>query len=597
MALLFTTRPHPRLSRHGPGGRYHLGAHAAPLWALLLLAAVPAAACYSVVVGRAASTDGSVLLGHNEQNGGSQYPSLRAIPPLRHDPGTEVQLRAGGRLPEVPETHGFIWSELPGLAFSDAYMNEWGVAVVSDGCPTRETRRDLTDGGIGYLLRRLVVQRARTVRQGVHLAGQLVEQLGYSASGRTLVIAGPREAWLVSLVQGRHWVARRVPDDGVVLLPNVHIITDVDLADTLNCLGSPDVIDYAVERGWYDPDSGRPFSFRAAYNRSDGVDSRQRVGQQLVLGHSNPPLVHGQLPFAVFPGHRLGVEDVIAILRNHQASPALCSTSTQEGSVFQLRADLPPAFGCVYWRAAAQPCSGLLVPWYAGITRTPADYYHAVPLPEVLTVAHHFSASAASAGSAWSTFKGLQDAVNRDLATALDSVRTVQAAFEHALFQAQPGIEAHALGQYAADPVAARDFLTRYSADVAARALALTAQMWDAIQHGDAMPTAIAESPSSAEDRSASPDAFLLGAAYPNPFNHQVRIPYRLPVPGPVELLVYDLAGQRLRRLVSGPRGAGSHVATWDGRDQSGVRVATGPYILRLRTSAGQHSGRILLLR
>ena len=575
----------------------HWGLHWGLTWALLLLAAAPALACFSVVVGRDASTSGAVLLGHNEQNGGAQYPNLRVIPPLSHAPGATVTLRAGGRVAQVAQTHGFIWSELPAREFSDSYMNEWGVAVVSDGCPTREYRADLTDGGIGYMLRRLVAERARTAREGVHLAGQLVEQVGYSASGRTLVIAGPREAWLMSLVKGRRWVARRVPDDGVVLLPNVHIITAVDLADTLNYLGSPDVIDYAVERGWHDPDSGRPFSFRAAYNSSDGIDARQRQGQRLVLGVSSPPLVDGQLPFAVIPQRRLGVADVIAILRDHGSSGALCSASTQEGSVFELRADLPPAVGCVYWRAAAEPCTGLLVPWYAGITATPPEYFHDVPPIKALTAAYHFSSSAMVTGSAWSASLRLQNVVNGVGGAARDSVRAVQEAFESGLFRAQPGIEARALALHDADATTVRDFLTAYSADVAARALALTAQMRAAIQATQPMPTAVTEPASSAADVACTPSAFALGAAYPNPFNHQVHIPYRLSEPGPVELMVYDLTGQRLARLVSGPRAAGDHVAAWDGRDQRGRPVATGTYFLHLRTETGQLNGRVLLLR
>jgi dipeptidase len=597
MFLLTTAHLITCLSGPGSGRPCSLTIRAVGLGVFLLLLVVPAAPCNTIIVGRAVSTDGAILLGHNEQNAGFQYPSLRAIPPLRHDSGTEVRLQAGGRLPEVAQTHGFIWSELPGKQFSDVYMNQWGVTVFSDGCPTRETRRDLTDGGIGYMLRRLVIQRARTARQGVHLAGQLVEQFGYSASGRTLVIAGPQEAWLLSLVQGRHWVARRVPDDGVVVLPNVHIITEVDLADTLNYLGSPNVIDYAIERGWYDPASGRPFSFRAAYNSSDGIDPRQRVGQQLVLDIANPPLVDGQLPFAVFPNRRFAVNDVITFLRSHEVSPSLCSPITQEGSVFQLRADLPPALGCVYWRAVAEPCAGLLVPWYAGITQTPADFYHHVPLPMVLTAAHHFSTSASSSGSAWSTFKRLQYAVNRELRIGRDSVQAMQVTFESALLQAQSGIEADALGRHAVDPLDAGEFLTRYSAEVAARALSLAEQMRDAILYGDLIPTAIAESPGVSGAALTAPATFLLGDAYPNPFNHQVRIPYLLSTAGPVELAVYDLVGQRLRGLISGPRDAGFHVVTWDGRDRHDTRVATGAYILRLRTSAGQQSRRVLLLR
>jgi len=349
-------------------------------------------------------------------------------------------------------------------------------------CSTREDRPDLTDGGIGYQLRRIVAQRSRTAREGVHLAGQLVEQFGYSATGRTMVIAGPREAWLVSLVQGRHWVARRVPDDGVVLLPNVHIITQVDLGDTLNYLGSPDIVDYAVARGWYDPDSGQPFSFRAAYNHRERLDPRQWRGQQIVLGVADPPLVDGQLPFAVRPGQPLGIGDVAAILRDREGERPLRREETQEIAIFQLRGHLPPAIGCVYWRAATEPCTGLLVPWYAGITQTPEDQFHAVPLPEVLTTAYHFSPAAEVAGAAWSTFIGLQKAVNAGPPAAMDSMRAAQEGFEGSLLRVQSGVEARALMIHAQDPASASEYLTRYSADVSARAQTLAEMVRKAVQ-------------------------------------------------------------------------------------------------------------------
>jgi len=217
------------------------------------------------------------------------------VPRMRHGPGEVVRLLRGGVLPEVGETYSFIWSEIPGMEFSDTYINEWGVAVASNYCPTREdsyeelvARGEIVDGGIGYMLRRLVIQRARTAREGVRLAGELIEKFGYTDSGRTLVIADPNEAWLLSIVRGKHWVARRVPDDEVALLPNLHIICEVDLSDTNNFMGSPDIVDYAVRRGWFEPDEGRPFSFRRAYNRSDARDPRQELGQFLVTGRWPP---------------------------------------------------------------------------------------------------------------------------------------------------------------------------------------------------------------------------------------------------------------------------------------------------------------------
>jgi dipeptidase len=340
--------------------------------------------CFAVIVGSRASADGSVLVGHNEQNDGRRVLNFRRSPRQRFAEGAIVQLRRGGTLPQVRETYAFLWSENPGLEFSDSYLNEWGVAIVSDGCPTREdsyeallARGEIRSGGIGYMLRRLVAERARTSREGVQLAGGLIERFGYVDSGRTYVIADPKEAWLLSVVRGRRWVAQRVPDDAVVVLPNVHIIAEVNLEDRDNFLSSPDLIDYAIQRGWFDPKGGERFCFREVYgaSRDDPPDPRQQRGQQMVTGRSVGWPPEKPLPFAVRPARKLTVADVIEVLRDRDSSPPISHPLTQEAAVFQLRAGLPREVGCIYWRTTCEPSTSVLTPWYAGITETPQCYY------------------------------------------------------------------------------------------------------------------------------------------------------------------------------------------------------------------------------
>ncbi|MCU0872602.1 MAG: hypothetical protein MUE50_09690 [Pirellulaceae bacterium] len=106
---------------------------------VLALIAVPAGpACDAVVVGRLASADGSVLLGHNEENALDRVLEFRKIPRQRPAADAKVDLGRGGQLDSVPETSAFLWSENPGLEYSDGYLNEWGVAVASIQCMTRE---------------------------------------------------------------------------------------------------------------------------------------------------------------------------------------------------------------------------------------------------------------------------------------------------------------------------------------------------------------------------------------------------------------------------------------------------------------------------
>lgn len=434
--------------------------------------------CYAVVVGKDASTDGAVLLGHNEQNYGQRFLNFRKVPRIEHKAGEIVKLQDGAEVPQVKESYAFLWSENPGLAFSDGYLNEWGVAVVSDGCPDRgedlqklEADGQIVKGGISSMLRRLVAERAKTARDGVQIAGDLIEQVGYPSS-RTLVIADPREAWLLSMSRGKHWVAQRVPDDGVVLVPNVYVIDKVDLKDKSNFLGSPDLIEHAIRKRWYNRANGEEFNFSKAYGQKQKrlMDERQWRGQCLVTGKDIQKEPDRKLPFSVKPAHKLSVSDVISILRFH-GEGSLCNNATQEAAVFQLRQNMLVDIGCIYWRCSGEPCCSILTPWYCGITETPREYYKAVDVKENLTLEYHFSKSPEKfrpdAGMAWWVFKGLQDKVNADYHSRIGIVRAACDKFEAKVFAAQPAIEKKAMDLYRSDKPAARRYLTDYSTAIA----------------------------------------------------------------------------------------------------------------------------------
>lgn len=441
--------------------------------------------CYAIVAGKGASVDGSVLVGHNEQNGGSRFLNFRKVPRVRHKDGEVVKLTSGGHVPQVKGTFAFLWSENPGCPFSDGYLNEWGVAVVSNYCPARG---QLVRGGIGYMLRRLLAERAKTARQAVNIAAALIEKLGHTGT-QTLVIADPKEAWLLATLGGKRWLARRVGDDQVVLLPNVHITQEVDLKDASNVLGSSGLVRYASANGWYEPAKGKAFDFCEAFAppRRRRLDLRQWRGQCVVTGEKIKLGPDRQLPFSVTPRRKLAVRDVIDLLRQHGRG-AICTRSTQEASVFQLRGHLPAGVGCIYWRTSAEPCTSVLTPWYAGITATPRQYCKQVELTRHLTLEHHFS----QAGSmfkpdpkhAWWTFKALQNLVRRDRTRRGTIVRAVWDEFEAKLFRDQPAIEKKAINLYAKDKAAAREYLTDYSRNTALRALGEAQKLIDRLKSG-----------------------------------------------------------------------------------------------------------------
>jgi hypothetical protein len=99
------------------------------------------------------------------------------------------------------------------------------------------------------------------------------------------------------------------------------------------------------------------------------------------------------------------------------------------------------------------------------------------------------------------------------------------------------------------------------------------------------------------EDYQARPDAFALEQNYPNPFNSETVIRYTLPRETTVDLVVYDMVGQEVARLVYGRRAAGIHTVTWDGLDDADRKLATGMYMYRLQAGDQTSSRKLLLLR
>ena len=78
------------------------------------------------------------------------------------------------------------------------------------------------------------------------------------------------------------------------------------------------------------------------------------------------------------------------------------------------------------------------------------------------------------------------------------------------------------------------------------------------------------------------PESLILHPAYPNPFNAFTTIRYDLPFAGRAKLCIYDVMGQRIRRMVDDEKQAGSHQVIWDGRDDAGGETASGMYLYRL---------------
>jgi dipeptidase len=220
-------------------------------------------ACTSLLVTPGASADGSAIITYTCD--AEFHAILERSPAADHEPGalheiTDWNGTVRGTLPEVPHTYAVV-----GL------MNEHQLAI---GETTFGGRPELhnPEGLLHYWdLMQLALQRARTAREAIEVITTLVDEHGYRSTGESFSIADTREAWILEMIgpgsggEGAIWVAVRVPDGSISAHANKARIGEFPLDDPQNCLYSPNVIDVAIERGYFDPDAGEPFRFCDAY--------------------------------------------------------------------------------------------------------------------------------------------------------------------------------------------------------------------------------------------------------------------------------------------------------------------------------------------
>ena len=376
-------------------------------------------------------------------------------------------------------------------------MNEHGLVIASDACVSREDEPELTDGGIGYWLRRAMAERARTAKEAVKIGGQLISQMGYASSGRTYCIAGPNEAWMLSAVKGKHWIAQRIPNEHVAIIPNYYTITNVDLTDTINFLGSLDIVDYAVERGWYIPETDGDFNFRKAYSDQGNLESlgnRARHWISINALSEKQYTLEEEFPFSFVPKKKVGLGDLFKVLRNHyegteldktegyktgnphqQGAMSVCSSTNQYGFVAQLRNWLPPDLGAVLWLAPRRPCTEAFVPVYSGLLSVPKNFALSDFKNGLKT---HFDKienfEEYSKGHKYLSFGAKAARIDEDYGKQIPQIKNSIDSYEKELLSNQKGFENKILKIYGSEPDQAKEMLTEYSLEAIQHILDMT---------------------------------------------------------------------------------------------------------------------------
>ncbi|MBQ5465707.1 MAG: C69 family dipeptidase [Muribaculaceae bacterium] len=467
-------------------------------------------ACTSIIVGKKASADGSVMTTYNCDSYGTFHP-LYHYAAGKHKKGTmrDVIDRDSrvyhGQIAEAEETYNVIGD-----------INEWQVSIGETTFGGRHEMIDTT-GILDYgSLMAIALQRSKTAREAIQVMTSLADQYGYCSSGESFSICDPNEAWIMEMVgcgpgsKKVAWVALRVPDEAICVHANQRRIGKFNMKDKQNVLYSKNVVSYARSQGWF-KGKDEDFSFNDAYNEPDFGGRRYcdarvwTIYRKFADGFDRYlPYVEGKepldkverMPLWIIPNRKLSVQDVQMCLRDHYEGTALAMDNdmgqglyespfrpsplkfTVDGKdyfnerpvatmqtaftwISQLRSWLPREVGGVLWWANDDGDVAVYTPIYCGNTVQPRCYN--TPGADAVTF---------SMDNAYWVENWVGNMVYPRYSLLYPSLKAVRDSLETSYFANQTAIENHAMALLKADRGAALKFLNNYSNEVAEQMLA-----------------------------------------------------------------------------------------------------------------------------
>jgi dipeptidase len=463
--------------------------------AMVLAVCGSAPACTSLLVTGGASTDGSVMITYTCD--GEFHPHLEYEPGADYEPGDSLDITSWrgelrGKVAQAPHTYSVVH-----------LMNEHQLAI---GETTFEGREELVnpEGLLHYWnLMYLALHRARTAREAIGVITDAVREYGYRSSGESFSIADTEEAWIMEMIgpgeggEGAEWVAVRIPDGYISCHANKARIGEFPLDDPANCLYSENVISFAIEKGYYDPESGEPFRFCDVYcpptleNRKYCSSRVWSIFRRAAPSRGFSPDYHrgveGAEPYPLWikPDKKLSLGDVFSLMRDHYegtpydmtlgvdagpyGNPSRWrpitwtvdsveyawerSVSTQQTAfsmVSQSRSWLPDAVGGVLWYGVDDTYMTCYTPFYCCMDSLPRSYTSG-------------SGERFSWDSVWWIFNLVSNYACLKYSYMAPEIQAVQSDIEGTLIALQPSVERTALDLAKSDPGLMTRYLTDYS--------------------------------------------------------------------------------------------------------------------------------------
>jgi dipeptidase len=375
------------------------------------LAVFPALAesCTTIIVGKDATVDGSIIIARNEDANGPSEPQDMAIIPAR---------RAAARFESNsifnPIDNRFSWPLVPNaigytafphslsigkhnFSFEETGINDYGVAIsatetIFNGDKALKADPYLEKTGLTEdSITTVVFPYATSAREGVRILGAIIEKEG-AGEGFGVAFSDRNEAWYLETASGHHWLAARIPDDSVFFSANQGRLQQADLSDSMNFVSSPGLMEFAVKNGLHDPAKGEFNFFQCciADTEHDHFYNYPRVRELLkMFAGIRYEKEDGLYPVFVKPTAKIGVSDVAKALRNHyngtehdpyqlknpkEPYRPISVMRTALSHITQTRQGLPDDIAVVQYIAAGMTDLSVYIPFYKGITKVPATY-------------------------------------------------------------------------------------------------------------------------------------------------------------------------------------------------------------------------------
>lgn len=290
--------------------------------------------CTSIMVGKRASTDGSVITSHTCD---SWYRTWMTMTPARdyerdtvtaiyngrmhtQSPQDSTKMYRKGVIPQVRHTYRYLDTAYPCL-------NEKQLAMGETTIGGRDTLRNKQGLFCIEELQRIALERCTTARDAIRLMGELVKQYGYGDSGECLTIADKNEVWIFEVFGegpkkiGGVWAAQRIPDDEIAVSANISRIGRLNLNDPDHFMASDNVYDVAKRLKLWD--GKQEFSFWRVYSGGNYMKETKNysVREHYIMDALAPSLhlsdTIQELPLSVKPDSLVSVERVMALLGSY----------------------------------------------------------------------------------------------------------------------------------------------------------------------------------------------------------------------------------------------------------------------------------------